>query len=536
MQGSCLHFEGYDYSLAKSKQQLMQILLAGPGTGKTTSIKKIIAEKYSDAKNVKVISFTNATVNDLKESFSNSENVSCVTLHSLALQLNHIPNVQIINKEEEIILTQLSNKIQIAYDEICEILNCISFINMIRHCVSFIKVNPAYITEKLGNIDLLIVDEYQDFNPLEQELVTLISKLSSQTIILGDDDQSIYDFKDADPDGIISIYNDSSVDKISHDNMCYRCPDVIVDFCLKLLLKNKHRIQKEWKKSNKEGKLVIEQFVKQTDCDNYIFNSIADIKQKDKNGTILVLSPVGFAVTSLIEKLVENNIQHVNFWDNKIEQEDRINIWWLNVFFNKKKVSYLIFLLKSFNQFGKKKILALLKTYFQAGLNDKDFITSLAALFNNQPYSSYLLSPPTFNQLCNEYNKFEKYRKFIDERNLGDSISDLLKNFKPQIEFDKEKVNVMSIHKSKGLQADYVIINGLVSGILPNELKGTDTIEAQRRLLFVGLTRAKKELLLTSTIEWDGKYVNKVDKSQFEFKFMTRKWRGKTSKFIQEII
>ncbi len=102
-------------------------------------------------------------------------------------------------------------------------------------------------------------------------------------------------------------------------------------------------------------------------------------------------------------------------------------------------------------------------------------------------------------------------------------------------EFEQGKVNLMSIHKSKGLQADYVFITGLVSGILPNETKGIDTMEAQRRLLYVGMTRTLKSLHLISTVEWDGKDVHKVDISQFQYNFTKKKWRGKTSKFIEDI-
>ena len=104
-------------------------------------------------------------------------------------------------------------------------------------------------------------------------------------------------------------------------------------------------------------------------------------------------------------------------------------------------------------------------------------------------------------------------------------------------EFEKGKVNFMSIHKSKGLEAEYVIINGLVSGILPNETRGQDTIEAQRRLLFVGMTRALKELYLVSTVEWEGGMLkrNYADIDQFKFIPWKRKYNGKTSKFIEEI-
>jgi superfamily I DNA/RNA helicase len=93
----------------------------------------------------------------------------------------------------------------------------------------------------------------------------------------------------------------------------------------------------------------------------------------------------------------------------------------------------------------------------------------------------------------------------------------------------------MSIHKSKGLQADYVFIIGLNEGVIPNDIRGIDTIEAQRRLLFVGMTRALKRLFMISTVEWEGKYVHKVDKSQFKYKCVKKLYYGKTSRFVGEM-
>ena len=93
----------------------------------------------------------------------------------------------------------------------------------------------------------------------------------------------------------------------------------------------------------------------------------------------------------------------------------------------------------------------------------------------------------------------------------------------------------MSIHKSKGLQADYVFMIGLVEGIIPNALRGLDTIEAQKKVVIRWYESSKNKLYLLSTIEWDGRYVNKVDKRQFRFDVRSRKYHGRTSAFITEL-
>jgi superfamily I DNA/RNA helicase len=102
--------------------------------------------------------------------------------------------------------------------------------------------------------------------------------------------------------------------------------------------------------------------------------------------------------------------------------------------------------------------------------------------------------------------------------------------------FNPAKVNVMTIHKSKGLQADNVFILGLTEGLLPNRSEGTDNLEAQRRLLYVGMTRALKRLWLISCVQWDTKDILASGADRRQFKFIGRDiMSGKTSSFIHEM-
>ena len=74
----------------------MRILLASPGTGKTTKIKSIIDREFSEASNILVLSFTNATIDGLNKSFKEYKNVRCHTLHQYALIINHLTQHQIL--------------------------------------------------------------------------------------------------------------------------------------------------------------------------------------------------------------------------------------------------------------------------------------------------------------------------------------------------------------------------------------------------------------------------------------------------------
>lgn len=518
----------------------MKILVAGPGTGKTTKILEIISEQYPDGEKIQVISFTNATVKDLVKSFKDNKNVRCSTLHSFALGLNHLQkDIHIIdNKFEEKILLSLSAKVNIEFPTLLDMLKCIIYNGMIASCVAFIKANPAYAEEIIGKLNLLIVDEFQDFNPDEQNLVMLISELSEETMILGDDDQSIYEFKDAAPDGIIALFNNPKIDKIDHENKCHRCPDRVVDFSLALIKNNKRRIDKEWKKTGKAGEVYFSQFTNQDDTDKHILTTLKSIKEKDPNASVLILSRIGVAVDTIKTLLTENQIEFIDCWDDKWRIEVLSKIWWLKAIYGKNKLPFIIFLLKYNNNFGKPKLIKLLTSKFQSGFKEQDLVKELIELkYLPEELSSFVLSPPAINDFFSSQQEFDFLKEYFDEQSIDESINQLSQNAKTKKEFEKNKINLMSIHKSKGLQAEYVIISGLVSGIIPNETIGVDTIEAQRRLLFVGMTRAIKELHMVSTVEWQGRDLmsNRADMSQFLFNRYTRKHRGKTSKFIEEI-
>src|SRR5439155_4905967 len=111
----------------------------------------------------------------------------------------------------------------------------------------------------------------------------------------------------------------------------------------------------------------------------------------------------------------------------------------------------------------------------------------------------------TLSQFVQQYAEFQSVAARVDEENLIESLDKLLRDIKPLPKFQKGFVNLMSIHKSKGLQAETVFVNALVDGVLPNKARGVDTLEAQSRLLFVGMTRALRSLYLISPVEWDGK-------------------------------
>ena len=476
-------------------------------------------------------------MNDLATSFETNGSVSCSTLHGYAFGLNHQKDLYVATGPEEKILEKLAERTDIKLGDVCSQLSCITFDGMIAASAAFIAANPVYAQEKVGDLDLLLVDEYQDFNPSEQSLVMAVSEYAAETIILGDDDQSIYGFKDADPDGIISLYNDVKVEKIPHENICYRCPDEVVDFGSKLLSNNKRRIPKEWKKNGKEGSVTFQQFRTTAEEDNYVIAKIKEIRSAEPEASILILSPLRLVVEGLRDIFGKDNPDVVDCWvQADLDRQHRI--WWLCAIFLEDKLKFIIFLLGILRLARNDKLIAILKEHLETGTTSTDTVASILELKGlPEPFAGYLENVPDFDTFFTTHPEYEDLREHIDTDKLERSLKSLSQKFKSDIQFEKKKINLMSIHKSKGLQADYAFILGLTSGILPNDERGLHTIEAQRRLLFVGMTRALKGLFLLSTLDWKGRdlKLNFADMSQFKFRYFTRDYRGKSSRFIEEM-
>lgn len=503
----------------------MKILLAGPGTGKTTNIKKIIA-KYGNGPKFLVLSFTNATVKDLQSNLADQgiTDSNCMTLHKFAIKYNHDHERHVLLQREIQELKQIVKGTKIDFEELCNSLKCTTFNQMIERFVVFAKTNPAYLKQKLINYDSLIIDEYQDFNPSEQKLIDILIQEIPNSYILGDDDQCIYDFKDASSDKIIAFHGDPMNEIIPHEHKCYRCPDKVIEHATYLIQNNKKRVNKKWEKTGKPGEIEYFQLINFDEVAINIIDKLSNLK----NENVLILTPVEFVVTPLIKLLEENRIAFTNCFKPMIPDDLVIRSWEIKSFFGMHKYLNLVLfgynILKNRSNFYK-----MIKNHFDTGLNFDELFELLINKLPNEMLNGKLSLIDFLSQ-----KRYEDIFLLFNKLNI-DSEEGLERLFKNIDEVEEKNVKIMSIHKSKGLGADYVFIVGLNEGILPNKKKGNDTIESQRRLFYVGITRAKKQLFLYSNLYMGGRYVNKVNKEDFQYDYKSKLWVGKSSMFISEL-
>lgn len=280
-------------------------LVAGPGTGKSYTIEKRIADLLSNGAtpdNVYVISFTRATCAELRNRIqifcstldcaSAATQVRVSTMHSLALRvlrranlLSSYPSTPIMldnweqatiydrelasslgctpSRAAEIRLAhdaqwqtldpQYVNQAQITPAEILgfnafhsartNLYSCVLPGEVIYKCVEALQ-QGALQSSQLPQIDHLIVDEFQDLNACDQEFVRLLCINNAVLFVAGDDDQSIYSFRHANPNGIIqfrTVYPTSATHILTD---CFRCAPEILGPASRLISYNPNRVEK----------------------------------------------------------------------------------------------------------------------------------------------------------------------------------------------------------------------------------------------------------------------------------------------------
>lgn len=281
-------------------------LVAGPGTGKSKTIEKRVAYVLStgaNPQNIYVISFTVASARELRERVVNfcanqpfaaaAASVNVSTMHSLALRIlrsanilttlyPHNPTVLDDWERKNIYDLELANsigtnptraaQIRLAHDTAWQTLNpqfinqaaitpteatafnafhptrtnlysCVLPGELVYKCVDAIQMGQIQ-QGQLPQIDHLIVDEFQDLNAADQQFVEQLSAGGAALFVAGDDDQSIYSFRHADPSGIINFHNRYPLSSTHVLDECFRCTPNVLSPASAMIATNPGRLTK----------------------------------------------------------------------------------------------------------------------------------------------------------------------------------------------------------------------------------------------------------------------------------------------------
>jgi len=453
-----------------------------------------------------------------------------------------------------------------SYEKKLMIANSMDFDDLLIKTVELLQTNESILKFWSNKFQFIMVDEYQDTNFVQYKLVELLGSNNKNVCVVGDSDQSIYAFRGADIRNIIEFEKDFSNATVIQLDKNYRSSKKILNLANSVISNNPRKIEKNLWTDNDDG-LDISSFRFRSEKDEarWVAEEVKSLIDSSKDNEIAIFYRTNSQSRLFEEELRMLNINYkvigsVRFYDRK-EIKDVI--------------SYLQFLVndsdtvaferivnvprRGIGESTVKKIRVYLnetgKSIFEAlesieeiknisprikgSLSEfKNLITDLKSYSLQGPsktiqkvleltgYKMSLIKEGTLEsqmrienieELLNSAFSFENlYEEDIDEpygmlRNYLESIALFSETDKLE---DADRVLLMTLHNAKGLEFPYVFMTGMEENLFPHERSSqgdNSEIEEERRLCYVGITRAEKKLYLThawSRTLWGGTVYN----------------------------
>ena len=408
---------------------------------------------------------------------------------------NNILSLSEINEEEEEKAETIIN-IYEEYEKKLKEQNAFDFDDLIQKPVLLFKKNKNILEKYQNQFQYILVDEYQDINNIQYELIYLLAQKFKNINVVGDDAQTIYSWRGSNIDLFLNFEKDWPGAEVVFLEENYRSTSNILEAASAIISKNVYQKPKTLWTKNEKGELI----------------KIIETKNEDEEA---------LWVSEKIEKLIKEKkligiLYRTNAQSRAIEQA-----------LNFKSIPYKIFGgVKFYERKEIKDILAMLRLvenpYDEISREriKKNFTKSLQNnIFNTINEAPKNISPIELINLFLKNTGYLNYieRNFLNFKERFENIEELIyfaSSFKTLSEFlervallephdQKENKNssveLMTIHLAKGLEFDYVFIIGACEGILPHKLSyyNQREMEEERRLMYVAMTRARKDLFIS---------------------------------------
>ena len=441
-------------------------------------------------------------------------------------------------------------EIYTSYEKKLMLANSMDFDDLLLKTVDLLETNEEALNFWSSKFQFIMVDEYQDTNLVQYKLIELLSSKHKNLCVVGDSDQSIYAFRGADIRNIQEFEKDFTNAKIITLDKNYRSSQRILDIANAVISNNPRSQDKKLWTDNPEGLDVnVVEFSSERDESKWITAEIKKILSKNKESEIAIFYRTNNQSRIFEEELRRNSINYkivgnVRFYDRKeikdilsylnflVNPDDAVSferilnvpkrgigestLQKLRDYSNSKNSSVSNSLDNIENlDFLSARILNKLKEF-------KELITDLKVHSINGPseaiiktleltgYKNQLIKDGTLesqmrienlDELINSAFEFENlYEEDVDDPYivLRDYLESLALFTNTDSIEDEDKVLLMTLHNAKGLEFPYVFMTGMEENIFPSQKSENEfEIQEERRLCYVGMTRAEQKLYLT---------------------------------------
>ncbi len=537
------------------------IILAGAGSGKTrvlvAKVVNLIRSHRVDPKSILMITFTNKAASEMKARMGVSYSLGYIgTFHSFCARILRVDgqfaglrkNFLIYDDEDQLgviksalkkihlnkkytpsyFLNRISgaknqfisperylevfsdyassdtNLVYQAYQKELKDNNALDFDDLINVTIKLLQKNKQILMKYQERFRYILVDEFQDTNYVQYLLTKLLGERYKNVTVVGDFSQSIYSWRGAEIKNLEKFQTDFPKTKVFYLEKNYRSTQSILNFAYQVISKNQtHPILSLYTDKKGGEEVTFYEASNEEDEGTYVATMIADLKSRYRLDEMAILYRTNAQSRALEEVFLHGGIPYVLIGGTRFYERKEI----------KDVLSYLRLLVNPVDKLSSERILKLGKTrwakfksYYEGVKDDVDKKTSdkiIEEIFQATDYLK-LYDPETEE----DYSRLENIKELKSVAVAFPSLPQFLEQV-ALVEseyFEGEKgaknkngVRLMTLHQAKGLEFPVVFVVGVEEGILPHSRSFDDvySLEEERRLFYVGITRAKERLFVT---------------------------------------
>ena len=464
---------------------------------------------------------------------------------------------EVILKKSEVIEKNLLQIYKIYQNKLID-LNACDFGDLLLHCVKLFQNNSDICKIYSKNFKYILVDEYQDTNIIQSKWLSLLSSHNKNLCCVGDDDQSIYSWRGAEIKNFLEFDKTYENTKVIRLEKNYRSTQNILYVASELIKNNMKRVGKKLFSDGEDGELInLDCYRNGKDEAINVGDKIEGLKKSFGYNNIAILVRAIFQTREFEERFLKIGLPYRIVGGIKFYERSEIKdcIAYLRIIYQTKddlaferivnvpKRSVGDTTIKQIAEYAKqnnfsyyeasKKLIELnkIKPKTKIGLSiilnliekwKKDFqnkinhVKILQMILDESGYSQMLKNK---KDLENE-NRIENIKELLSAMKEFDNLESFLEHVSLATSLDRdwegEKVSLMTMHAAKGLEFDVVFLPGWEEGLFPHqksiEEKGQNGLEEERRLAYVGITRAKQLLNISFSMSryYQGDWVDSI--------------------------
>lgn len=537
------------------------IILAGAGSGKTrvliAKVINLIKNHRVNPQNILMITFTNKAADEMKTRIGLTYKLGYIgTFHSLCAKILRTDgifidikkNFLIYDEQDQLSLIKLilknisltkkyspsyflkriswaknqligpKNYLEVfndysaeevslvykKYQEELEENNALDFDDLINMTIKLFKNHHQVLTKYQDKYRYIFIDEFQDTNYSQYILTKLLGRKYQNITVVGDFSQSIYSWRGAEIKNLENFQRDFSNSKIFYLEKNYRSTQPILDFAYKVISKNlTHPILSLFTDKKIGEEVIFYEATNQEEEAIYIANMIDNLKEKYPLKEMAVLYRTNAQSRIIEEVFLHYRIPYVLIGGIRFYERKEI----------KDVLSYLRLLVNPLDKISKERVIKLgkqrwekFKKYYQENKDSLKQKTTEKIIEEIFLVTDYLKNYDFNNE--EDYSRLENIKELKSVALSYPSLTDFLEQvslveseyFEGEKKIkNKDGVHLMTLHQAKGLEFSVVFIVGVEEGILPHSRSLDDvySLEEERRLFYVGITRAKERLYIS---------------------------------------